>query len=166
MATEIERKFLVRVGLWQPPPVGEQMRQGYLCATPDRGVRVRIADDKAFLTIKANRNERSRFEFEYPIPLADAAEMLDQLCERPLIEKVRYAQMVGRHEWTVDVFSGDNDGLIVAEVELEREDEVVDPPPWAGLEVTRLPRYLNANLIRYPYRLWTPEERQGADGQP
>ncbi len=159
MATEIERKFLVQTDLWHPPPTGKPIRQGYLCTMADRAVRVRIAGDAGYLTIKAARNENSRFEYEYPIPLPDADEMLDGLCEPPLIEKIRYTEHIGGLEWIVDVFSGDNEGLVVAEVELDYEGQPVELPPWTGLEVTRLPRYLNANLIRHPYRLWTAEER-------
>ena len=154
MGEEIERKFLVADDRWREGASGTRYRQGFLSTDPDRVVRVRIAGSKATLTIKGRTVGARRSEFEYPLPLEDAEELLDQLCMRPLIEKVRYTVVVGAHTWEVDVFEGDNEGLVVAEVELEREDEPFERPDWVGAEVTDDPRYFNANLIAKPFRLW------------
>lgn len=160
MAIEIERKFLVKDETWRIGRTGEAIRQGYLCAVPEQSVRVRTVGRRAFLTIKAIKGGFSRYEYEYEIPLDDASEMLDRICERPLIEKTRYTLDVSGLEWTVDVFSGDNEGLVVAEVELEREDQEIEIPRWAGREVTGEPRFLNANLFRNPYAAWPAEDRE------
>jgi adenylate cyclase len=117
-------------------------------------VRVRIEGDHAMLTIKGRTVGASRGEWEYPIPLADAAELLDGLCEQPLIEKYRTRIALGGHVWEVDEFLGANAGLVVAEIELGSEDEAFDKPDWLGEEVTSDVRYLNANLIRHPYTSW------------
>jgi adenylate cyclase len=154
MATEIERKFLVRNDTWRDGARGVAYRQGYLSTDPERTVRVRIAGERAFLTIKGRTRGATRAEFEYPIPVADAARLLDQLCRRPLVEKTRYTLRHGAHEWVLDEFHGDNRGLLLAEVELASEDEAFALPPWAGEEVTHDPRYYNANLIAHPYRGW------------
>lgn len=154
MAQEIERKFLVRRELWRPASAGTPYRQGYLSSVMDRVVRVRIAGEAAFLTIKGITHNLTRSEFEYPIPPADAAAMLDHLCERPLIEKTRYVERVGAHTWEIDVFHGDNDGLTVAEIELARADEPFERPPWAGREVSDDARYFNSSLSRHPFRTW------------
>jgi adenylate cyclase len=115
---------------------------------------VRIAGDEGFLTIKGKTVGMARSEFEYPIPLAEAALLLDQLCLRPLIEKTRYTLSFGGHVWEIDEFSGDNQGLVMAEVELTSADEQVELPPWIGKEVTGDRRYYNASLIRNPYKSW------------
>lgn len=154
MAEEIERKFLVTGDGWRERRRGIRYRQGYLSLTPERTVRVRRAGTKAFLTIKGTAAGAVRPEYEYRIPLSDAMEMLDELCEKPLIEKIRYRVPVGSHVWEVDVFGGDNEGLVVAEVELSRPDERIDIPVWAGREVTGDPRYYNANLVRRPFTTW------------
>jgi adenylate cyclase len=159
VAMEIERKFLVKDDSWRAEATAERMRQGYLCSVEDRAVRARIIGDRAFLTIKGAKNGISRFEYEYEIPPEDAAEILDRLCERPLIEKTRHRLTVNGLEWVVDVFEGDNAGLVVAEVELEDEAQTIEMPAWAGEEVTDDPRYLNVNLAKRPYRLWTADER-------
>lgn len=153
MAIECERKFLVTSDAWRVGARPVAIRQGYLADAGRVAVRVRIAGDDAFLTIKGGRPGISRLEFEYPIPAADAAELLG-LCRPPLIEKTRYVLDHAGHEWVVDVFEGDNAGLIVAEVELSGPDEAVALPPWAGAEVTADPRYLNVNLGSHPYRAW------------
>lgn len=154
MAIEIERKFLVCGDSWRQGATGTTYRQGYLSLAPERTVRVRIAGDRGILTIKGKTVGMARSEFEYPIPLAEAAQLLDELCLRPLIEKTRYKVPYGGKTWEIDVFSGDNRGLILAEVELDSCDEPVELPPWAGQEVTADPRYYNASLSQSPYRNW------------
>ena len=156
MAREIERKFLVIRDRWRPNGArGTHYRQGYLSTDPARVVRVRTAGDKALLTVKGPTVGTSRREYEYRIPVDDANEMLDQLCLRPLIEKVRYRQVFGGHTWEIDVFAGANDGLVVAELELPTEDAAFERPPWLGAEVSDDPRYFNSNLVRVPFTRWT-----------
>lgn len=155
MAFEVERKFLVTGRPWVAGPPAVRYRQGYLSAIKERTVRVRLEGDRAALTVKGPTTGVRRLEFEYEIPVADAARMLDELCERPLIEKDRYRIPHGSHTWEVDVFHGDNEGLVVAEIELASADEPFVPPPWLGREVSDDPRYFNANLVRAPYRAWT-----------
>ena len=154
MAKEIEHKYLVRPGAWQPADAGVRYRQGYLSAVKERVVRVRTAGGKGYLTIKGLTRGLSRSEFEYEIPAAEADLMLDGLCERPLIEKTRHRERHGAHTWEIDVFHGDNEGLVLAEVEVASEAEKVDLPAWAGEEVSDDPRYFNNNLIAHPYRNW------------
>jgi len=157
MPVEIERKFLVNGDTWRGLGPGARYRQGYLSVEPGRTVRVRLADDSAWLTIKGRSEGMARAEYEYPIPVADAAEMLDTLCIHPLIEKVRYCIEHAGHTWEVDEFSGDNTGLVLAEVELAAADEAVELPAWAGREVTDDQRYYNASLQLHPYREWGAE---------
>ena len=152
MATEIERKFLVKEGTWRNEK-GTEYRQGYLNSAKERIVRVRIIDGKGYLTIKGLTVGASRMEFEYEIPRPDAEAMLD-ICEKPLIEKNRYVVQEGGFVWEIDEFFGENLGLIVAEVELEREDQVFPKPVWVGAEVTGDPRYFNSNLIKNPFTKW------------
>ena len=154
MAQEIERKFLVRGKDWRHGAVGVEYRQGYLSLRPERTVRVRVAGDRGWLTIKGKPVGARRAEFEFEIPLADALAMLQTLCEQPLIEKTRYRVVHGTATWEIDEFHGDNEGLCVAEIELGQEDELFDLPAWAGAEVTDDPRYANASLVREPYRDW------------
>lgn len=154
MGHEIERKFLIQRDLWKPEGEGKAYRQGYLSRDEDRVVRVRIAGDAAFLTIKGRAQNVSRLEFEYPIPIEDAEILLDRICERPLIEKTRYEQKLGEHTWEVDVFHGENDGLVLAEIELSEEDEAFERPSWLGREVSDDPRYFNSNLSKSPFGLW------------
>jgi len=153
MPQEIEHKYLVRLEDWKPTTAGVLYRQGYLSSVKERIVRVRIADEHAYLTIKGPTRGVTRLEFEYAIPVADAATMLD-LCERPLIEKTRYREAFGGRMWEIDVFHGDNEGLVVAEVEVTDECERVQAPPWLGREVSSDPRYFNSNLISNPYKNW------------
>lgn len=152
MAVEIERKFLVIGQPWLQVP-GVVFRQGYLNRDKARTVRVRVAGDAAFLTIKGVSVGATRAEFEYPIPLADAEALLT-LCEGPLIEKTRHVLTHAGMAWELDVFAGDNAGLVVAEVELQSEDLVFAHPDWLGEEVTQEARYFNSNLARHPYRQW------------
>jgi CYTH domain-containing protein len=156
MGIEIERKFLVKDRSIVASMAGTSMRQGYLSVDPERTVRVRIAGVRAFVTIKGAPSDSgaSRSEYEYAIPVPEADELLDRLALRPLIEKTRYRVTVGRLVWEVDVFGGDNDGLVVAEVELPSEATALTLPDWIGDEVTGDPRYYNASLVRHPYRDW------------
>lgn len=154
MGKEIERKFLVQGQAWRSLAEGTVYRQGYLSTEKARVVRVRTIDNEGFLTIKGITVGSTRLEYEYPIPVADANEMLDKLCERPLIEKTRYRIESGEHTWEIDEFGGENQGLVVAEVELGAESEAVDLPDWIGKEVTADPRYFNSNLIAHPYSTW------------
>lgn len=155
MATEIERKFLVRNDSWRDRASGNRYRQGYLSTAADRSVRVRVAADKGYLTIKGKTVNATRLEYEYLIPLQDACAMLDELCERPLIEKVRYRVDYQGLTWEIDEFEGENAGLVIAEVELASEDQPIPMPEWAGEEVTHDYRYYNASLIANPYSRWS-----------
>ena len=158
MGLEIERKFLVTGTAWQAVAAGVLAgvltRQGYLSSAAERTVRVRIAGDQGFLTVKGKSRGLSRAEFEYAIPVEDAAAMLDGLCEKPLIEKTRYLVPFGAHTWEVDEFHGANAGLVVAEVELASADDEPALPPWVGREVSLDPRYFNANLVKNPFTTW------------
>jgi len=128
MATEIERKYLVNIELWRPFGAGVLYRQGYLSSVKERVVRVRIAGDSGFLTIKGTTTGLSRLEFEYPIPREDAAVVIDKLCERPIIEKTRHRESFAGRTWEIDVFHGDNEGLVVAEVEVANPAESIALP--------------------------------------
>lgn len=153
MAREIERKFLVRGDDWRSGQ-SALYRQGYLNTDKHRTVRVRVTGDSAFLTIKGITTGATRQEFEYPIPVRDADEMLNGLCEKPLIEKRRYRVPHDNLTWEVDEFLGENEGLVVAEVELASEDQAFEKPDWIGEEVTSDPRYYNANLVQRPFTTW------------
>lgn len=154
MGIEIERKFLVKNDSWRGLGAGTPYRQGYLSTDRERVVRVRRAGDRGFLTVKGAGDGAARAEYEFEIPVAEADEMLDTLCLRPLIEKVRHLVPFAGLVWEVDEFSGDNRGLILAEVELEREDQPVVLPDWVGREVTGDPRYFNAYLVEKPFTTW------------
>ena len=154
MAKEIERKFLVKTGAWQPEVVATRICQGYLLSSQARVVRERTKGNKAFLTIKGANNGIVRDEFEYEIPINDAELLLHHYCEQPLLEKLRYQERHCGHEWEIDVFLGANEGLIVAEVELKAENEQLELPAWAGEEVSTDSRYFNVNLIKNPYCCW------------
>jgi adenylate cyclase len=154
MAQEIERKFLVKGNAWKEGVQGIRYRQGYLSSQAERTVRVREAGDKAYLTIKGLSAGASRSEYEYSIPLQDAREMLDTLCEQPLIDKVRYKIPHKGHIWEVDVFAAENSGLVVAEIELQSENETFELPDWVSDEVTYDARYFNSSLSKYPFRNW------------
>lgn len=155
MAVEIERKFLVVGDEWREAP-STFYCQGYLNRDRKRTVRVRVAGDQAFLTIKGPTVGASRSEFEYAIPVADAKEMFP-LCEQPLIEKNRHIIKHGGLTWEVDDFLGANAGLVVAEVELECESQQVSLPDWIGEEVTGDSRYYNSRLSQQPYSSWASE---------
>ena len=155
MSVEIERKFLVRSDAWKALAQGMAMRQGYLSTHPDRTVRVRIEGEIATLTIKGRTQGFSRGEWEYEIPLADAEALLNDICERPLIEKTRTRIVHEGMVWEVDEFFGDNLGLVVAEIELESETQTFARPDWLGEEVTGDARYFNSSLLKRPYTSWS-----------
>lgn len=152
MATEIERKFRVKEGAWRNAK-GTRYRQGYLNSAKERVVRVRTVNNKGYLTIKGLTVGASRLEFEYAIPRQDADRLLE-ICEKPLIEKTRFKVIEAGFVWEIDEFFGDNQGLIVAEVELQSEDQDFPKPGWVLEEVTGDPRYFNSNLIKKPYKMW------------
>jgi adenylate cyclase len=155
MALEIERKFLLRNDDWRSEVKQSFfLRQGYLNAEQRCSVRVRTSGLHAWLNIKGATVGAERLEFEYEIPLADANILLDQLSHGPVIEKTRHLVEVGGHLWEIDVFAGDNAGLVVAEIELEHADEPFEKPSWAGEEVTHDIRYYNTMLARNPFRSW------------
>ena len=154
MAKEIERKFLVSGEAWRELAAGTHYRQGYLSTVKERTVRVRTINEEAFLTIKGITQGFTRVEYEYEIPHGDAVELLDDLCLQPIVEKHRYKIEVEGLTWEVDEFHGVNEGLIVAEVELESEEQEFSRPDWIGEEVSEDPRYYNANLIANPYTTW------------
>jgi CYTH domain-containing protein len=152
MAKEIERKFLVREGSWRNEK-GTRYRQGYLSSVKERVVRVRTINDKGYLTIKGLTVGASRLEFEYEIPRQDT-DLLLEICEKPLIEKIRFKVEEKGFVWEIDEFLGKNKGLIVAEVELESENQDFPKPDWVLDEVTGDPRYFNSNLIKNPFKMW------------
>jgi len=156
MPVEIERKFLVKGERWRTLGKGRRYRQGYLCTVPARTVRVRLAGDEGFITIKGESSGAQRAEYEYMIPADDAEAMLTDLCERPLIDKTRYRIEYQGLVWEVDEFDGENRGLVIAEVELDTADQRVDLPDWVGAEVTEDPRYYNASLVAHPFSKWAP----------
>jgi len=154
MGIEIERKFLVRGDAWRAGRSGTPYRQGYLYADAGGSMRVRIAGERGWLTVKGRVEGATRLEYEYPIPVQDAAEMLERLCGGALIEKMRYRVPHADLVWEVDEFAGENAGLVIAEVELVREDQPVVLPTWVGQEVTGDPRYYNTRLAVQPYNRW------------
>nr|WP_309685403.1 CYTH domain-containing protein [Armatimonas sp.] len=150
--TEIERKFLVEGTDWQSA-TPTYYCQGYLNRDKHRTVRVRVAGEQGFLTVKGLTTGASRAEFEYTIPLEDAKALL-ALCEGPLVEKLRHIVKHAGLRWEVDAFLGDNDGLVVAEIELESEAQEIALPEWVGAEITGDARYYNSNLATEPYSTW------------
>ncbi|HRK34525.1 MAG TPA: CYTH domain-containing protein [Candidatus Hydrogenedentes bacterium] len=157
MGTEIERKFLVKGSNWTPAAAGERCVQGYLSFGPPVAIRVRIMGGIATLNIKTATATIARHEFEYEIPVDDAHAILSTSCMGAAIEKTRYTVDYEGKTWEIDVFDGANAGLIVAEIELESEEEPFARPPWVGLEVSGDPRYLNALLCQHPYSTWQKE---------
>jgi len=156
MPVEIERKFLVTGDAWrQAVARSERFRQGYLATTASSSIRVRVAGARAWIGVKGRSVGMSRPEYEYEIPVAHANEMLAALCDEGRLEKVRHWIPVGGREWEVDEFLGDNAGLVVAELEIEREDAEFERPAWLGREVTDDVRYYNASLARRPYGSWS-----------
>ena len=155
MSLEIERKFLVTGDFVKDARSSVRVIQGYLCSDPDRTVRIRTADERAYITIKGKtaKSGISRFEWEKEILKSDALELL-KLCEPSVIEKTRYFIESGNHIFEVDVFFGDNEGLIVAEIELKTENEEFSRPAWLGREITGELKYYNSNLSRRPFKSW------------
>lgn len=154
MGVEIEHKYLVKEGAWSPYTQGTLIRQGYLTTDKERTVRIRIHGEKGFVTIKGVTVGDSRAEYEYEIPLTDASQMLDNLCLKPLIEKTRYEEVHHDRFWEIDVFHGDNEGLIVAEIELTGSQDHYQIPSWCSVNVTTDFRFANSSLLRNPYKNW------------
>ncbi|MBV2121972.1 MAG: CYTH domain-containing protein [Candidatus Thiodiazotropha sp. (ex Ctena orbiculata)] len=155
MALEIERKFLVINDKWKESVISEAViKQGYLATTEQANVRVRVDGDEANINIKGRTVGIRRREYEYPIPLDEAQELLDHLVSGAVIDKVRYKVRCGEHIWDLDLFHGANQGLVMAEVELSQEDEAFVMPAWAGEEVSGDTRYYNANLVKHPFCDW------------
>ncbi|MBO5250387.1 MAG: CYTH domain-containing protein [Bacteroidaceae bacterium] len=156
MAQEIERKFLVKDDSFKKMAYhSSRIQQGYICSARGRTVRIRIRDEKGFLTIKgpAGGNGLSRYEWEKEIPLEEAQELM-KLCEPGMIDKTRFLVRSGKHVFEIDEFYGENEGLVVAEVELASEDETYEKPDFIGEEVTGDVRYYNSFLMRTPYKTW------------
>lgn len=161
MSVEIERKFLVKDLSWKNSATSfKDFQQGYFPTGDGVTVRARIAGDKARLTIKGPVSGISRAEFEYPIPVADAVAFLSSFCAKPVILKRRWYVPFGGFTWEVDEFAGRNEGLIVAEIELDSPDREFPVPPWLGREVSHEPRFRNSRLVRYPFCDWSDEEKQ------
>ena len=155
MPVEIERKFLLKNDNWRAhAEQSTRIRQGYLGALAKASVRIRVEGDHANINIKSAELSMRRMEYEYSIPLEEASEMLDRLCEQPQIDKLRHIVKHGKHVWEIDEFFGDNAGLVVAEIELSDETESFDMPAWAGTDVTQDARYYNVNLVKHPFRRW------------
>lgn len=164
MGREIERKFLVSGMAWKRGAHGRRIRQGYLSLDKERTVRVRVAGEQAWLTIKGLTTGCTRAEFEYPLPVADARRLLDEFCHQPIIDKTRYTIHFAGHAWDVDEFHGANAGLVVAEIELRDEAETFERPGWVADEVSRDARYFNARLVRHPFAEWTAAEAGAEPG--
>ncbi len=155
MGVEIERKFLLISDDWRTEIVrSTELRQGYLSRGSNSAIRVRVAPGKAELNVKSSRDGIHRLEFEYPIPADDAETLLDEIALRPLIEKTRHIVEHAGHTWEIDEFSGENAGLIVAEIELQAVDESFERPVWLGEEVSTDPRYYNSSLSERPFSRW------------
>lgn len=150
MAFEIERKFLVKeTSFITKLPKGKKIVQAYLALLPEKNVRVRIVNDtQAFITIKSKINKLKKYEFEYEIPIGDAFMLLDSLCYKPFIEKIRYDILIENSKWEVDVFSGKFEGLVIAEIELPEESSSFTKPYWVGQEVTDDPKYSNSEMVK------------------
>jgi len=154
MGIEIERKFLVVNDDWRENAAPVYFMQGYLALGPPASVRVRVIGSKAILNIKQSILEISRDEFEYEIPLDEARQILDHLCEGRIIEKNRSVIDVEGYQWEVDEFLGENQGLIIAEIELDRIDQDFTKPAWLGMEVSQDKRYFNSYLAVHPFNTW------------
>jgi CYTH domain-containing protein len=154
MGTEIERKFLLIGNAWREKAQGSLLRQGYISSRPEGTVRVRTSNNQGYLTLKGKTTGITRCEFEYPIPLEEANILLNRLCEQPILEKIRYLVDYKGFTWEVDEFLGDNAGLLIAEIELEAEDQSFAKPEWVGEEVSGDARYFNSSLSRNPFIHW------------
>lgn len=157
MGREIERKFLVKNNEFKQLSKGVLYKQGYLSSNFERTVRVRVSNGKGHITIKGTSKGAVRPEYEYQIPVDEANEIIDSLCEKPIIEKFRYKYTYQGFTWEIDEFLGENEGLVIAEIELETEDTVFTKPEWIGEEVTEDVRYFNSNLVKMPYKCWKDE---------
>mgnify|MGYP000214471366 FL=1 len=156
MALEIEHKFLLKNDNWKTEVSRSvQYKQGYLISDKKRSVRIRTSDEQAWLNIKSATIGTSRQEYEYEIPYQEGLEILNTLCQKPILEKVRHFVTFEQHTWEIDVFTGDNLGLIVAEVELSKIGEYFAKPNWIGKEVTQEIRYYNNSLCKDPYKNWS-----------
>lgn len=155
MGREIERKYLVKNNLYRNNFKGVLYRQAYLNNSPERTVRVRVYNQKGYLTIKGPTEGCVRAEFEYGIPFNEAQTIIDSLCEKPVIEKYRYKVEYEGLIWEIDEFIGDNTGLVIAEIELSDENQSFLKPSWIGEEVTGDQRYYNSNLVKKPFCTWT-----------
>ena len=155
MAIEIERKFLVKNIPRREIQYSHKIRQGYIAKNKDRVIRIRQKENDYFITIKGNKIGISRFEFEYPIPRNDGEILLENFCQDEVIEKTRYYVESKGHTWELDVFHGNNEGLIVAEIELMSKDQAFHIPSWIGREVTDKEKYYNMNLLEKPFKEWT-----------
>jgi adenylate cyclase len=153
MSVEIERKFLIVGDGYKENAEATKIQQGYLSKDPERTVRIRVRGDEGYITVKGKTRGASRAEYEYNIPSKDAAQLI-KMCLQPLVEKTRYVVEHAGMTWEVDEFSGDNQGLVVAEIELESEDQKFPLPDWVGDEVTQDPRYYNSQLSSFPYKDW------------
>jgi len=155
MALEIEHKFLLKNDEWRSSiNKSIEYKQGYLISDSKRSVRIRISNDQAWLNIKSATIGTTRQEYEYEIPTSDGIEMLNTLCEKPFIEKTRHLVVYKQHTWEIDVFTGDNEGLTVAEIELSKTGEHFERPPWLDTEVTDQKRYYNNSLCKNPFKNW------------
>ena len=154
MPTEIERKFLVKDARYRSLGSYMHIRQGFLSTDKERVVRVRIQGKKAFLTIKGITKGISRAEYEYKLPITHAKFMLDFLCIQPTIEKYRYNVNIEGFTWEIDEFTGENEGLVIAEIELLKDNQQFPKPEWIGEEVSGDARYYNASLVKNPYKRW------------
>ncbi len=156
MPSEIERKFLIHPERINLPANGTEIKQGYLplSESSKTTMRVRVKADEGTIAVKGENRGAVRAEYEYAIPLDHALEMLESLCQKPLVEKTRYELTIGAHLWEVDVFHGDNAGLILAEVELTDENEIFERPDWLAQDVTDDARYYNSNLLQNPFKRW------------
>lgn len=156
MPEEIERKYLIKTDELTLPENGEDIKQGYfpMSDSVKTVVRIRVKGDAAYLTIKGKNKGAVRSEYEYVIPKHEAEEMLETMCQKPFIDKTRYEITVGAHVWEVDVFRGENLGLVIAEIELSKETEDFAIPNWISEEVTGDPRYYNSSLLHHPYLQW------------
>lgn len=151
---EIERKYLVKNLDFVKYGVPHRIKQGYISTEEGRVVRIRIKDQKGYLTLKSAAQGFARHEFEYEIPVADAEQMLDEMCHKPIIDKTRFDLLHKGKKWEIDVFNGENEGLIIAEIELQSKDEEFKIPPFIDREVTDDPRYYNAYIAQHPFCTW------------
>jgi len=159
MAKEIERKFLIDLTKVGDLGEGTFIKQAYIPTQDHTAVRLRLKGEDAYLTIKGENKGLSRTEFDYPIPVSDALTMIEELCAGPVIEKTRYHIQYDNHLWEIDIFAGENQGLVVAEIELQAEDESFTPPAWVTHEVSHDPKYYNSSLLSHPFAQWPSSHR-------